>query len=484
MSRRIRHALSTGAAAALVLTLANCTDAPTSASSSSPQPGGPSLSQGKSASSQGNSANAQGDDDVVSGEILVGLKDDADAIAAALAHGNGLGLGRAGYKNAYRVFTVTRGNERAMAARLAADPRVEYAEPNYIRQVDAIDSRLWAFFNPGGLNMSFYNDASGRTGPIGSSYASKLDADEDAIEGIAAGGGDVVIGSIDTGVDFSHPEFTDRLIKGCDWYSMAAAGNGSATCNDFTPDDTPDEGHGTHTTGTMAGTNVGVAGITGASPHVKVLVQRVCGAVGCYTSSIINAIRAAADYPGMVAMNLSLGGSSESTGEKSAIQYATNKGVLVIAAAGNSGSGKVGCPACDANAISVASTTWQDVLASYSQYGSGLDISAPGGNCYSNTTEEGCIFSAIVSGYTGGRTYTGPTSGSYAYMQGTSMATPQVTGAAAAVASKTGLRGAALRTRLLSTADDLGSKGVDTKFGNGRLNVYRAVTNTTLDAGK
>ncbi len=185
----------------------------------------------------------------------------------------------------------------------------------------------------------------------------------------------------------------------------------------------------------------------------------------------------------MVAMNLSLGGTTESQAEKSAISYATGKGVLVIAASGNSGTNKVGCPACDTNAISVGATDWKDARASYSQYGSGLDITASGGYCYSNTTEEGCIFSSVVSGYTGGRTYTGPTSGTYAYLQGTSMATPQVTGAAAAVASKTGLRGSALRTRLLSTADDKGAAGVDTQFGNGRLNVYRAVTNTVLGAG-
>ena len=312
-----------------------------------------------------------------------------------------------------------------MAARLAADPDVEYAEPNYIRRVDA-DSRLWAFYNPGGLNMSFYNDPSGRTGPIPASYASLLDADEDAIEGIAAGGGDVVVGSIDTGVDFNHPEFTGRLIAGKDWYS-----------NDNNPADTPDEGHGTHTTGTMAGSNVGVAGITGAASHVKVYVQRVCGPNGCPTSAIVSAIRAAADQPNMVAMNLSLGGNSESQAEKSAIAYATSKGVLVIASAGNSGSNKVACPACDPNAISVAATTWKDELAAYTQKGSGLDISAPGGYCYSNTTEEGCIFSSVVSGYQGGRTYSlSGSSGTYAYMMGTSMAAPQVTGTAAAVASK------------------------------------------------
>jgi subtilisin family serine protease len=421
-------------------------------------------------------------DEVVPGEVLVKFRDGTTGVVTANKFGTS--IRRSGYKHSYEIVAAEAGQERELAARMAQDPNVEWAEPNYIRHVDAIDSRLWAFYNPGGLNMSFYNDPNGNTGPIPASYASTLDADEDAIEGIASGGGDVVIGSIDTGVDFNHPEFTGRLIAGCDWYTMAAAGNSSATCNDFTPYDTPDEGHGTHTTGTMAGTTVGVAGVTGASSHVKIYVQRVCGAAGCYTSSIINAIRAAADQPGMVAVNLSLGGGTESTGEKSAIQYATGKGVLVIAAAGNSGTSRLGCPACDTNAIAVAATTWQDQLAAYSQYGKGLDISAPGGYCYSNTTEEGCIFSAIASGYTGGRTYSGPLAGgSYAYMQGTSMATPQVTGAAAAVASKTGLRGSALRSRLEGTADDLGAAGYDTKFGNGRLNVYRAVTNTTLGAG-
>ncbi|MFL5385716.1 MAG: S8 family peptidase [Longimicrobiaceae bacterium] len=424
-------------------------------------------------------------DEVVPGEVLVKFRDGSTGVMVARKYASGIRY--SGYRHAFEVLSAEPGQERALAAQLAQDPNVEWAEPNYIRHVDAIDSRLWAFFNPGGLNMSFYNDPNGATGTIPASYASKADADEDAIEGIGAGGADVVIGSIDTGVDFSHPEFTGRLIKGCDWFTQAAAGNSSATCGDFTPDDIASEGHGTHTTGTMAGTTVGVAGVTGAAAHVKVFVQRVCGPPGCYTSAIANAIRAAADQPGMVAMNLSLGGTTESSAEASAISYAAGKGVLVIASAGNSGTSKVGCPACDANAISVAATNWQDALASYSQYGKGLDISAPGGYCYSNTTEEGCIFSAIVAGYaaaTGYREYTGPLAGGkYAYMLGTSMAAPQVTGAAAVVASKTGLRGSALRTRLQSTADDLGAAGYDTKFGNGRLNVYRAVTGSSLGAG-
>ena len=64
------------------------------------------------------------------------------------------------------------------------------------------------------------------------------------------------------------------------------------------------------------------------------------------------------------------------------------------------------------------------------------------------------------------------------------MAAPQVTGTAAAVASKTGLRGSALRSRILNTADDKGTAGYDTKFGAGRVNAYRAVTNISLPAGQ
>lgn len=414
----------------------------------------------------------------VPGEVLVKYRDGTDAVTTAtVASRFRISMVRIGLANTFNVMRAPVGEEYALAARLSADPNVEYAEPNYLRHTDAIDSRLWAFYNRGGLNMSFFNDPSGRTGPLPASYASILDADIDNVEGYAAGGSDVTIGSIDTGVDFTHPEFTGRLIAGKDWVN-----------NDNDPSDTPDEGHGTHTTGTMAGSTVGVAGVSGAAPHVKVYVQRVCGPSGCPTSAIINAITAATNYldaggKHLVAINLSLGGTSESTGEKNAIKKATDAGILVIASAGNSGTAKVACPACDPNAISVSSVTWRDELASYSQYGSGLDISAPGGLCYSNTTPEGCIFSAVAHGYAGA--VSGPLAGgSYTYMEGTSMAAPQVTGAAAAVASKTGLRGAALRTRLLSTADDKGAVGTDTKFGAGRLNVYRAVTNTTLPAGQ
>lgn len=395
---------------------------------------------------------AQAVEQIMDGEIIVRLADGADP--ALVARDNGLEVTQSLRASRSFVLRGAIGGEKSMARLVRRDTRVVYAEPNYLRQTTTINPNLWAFYNPGGLNMK-YSSGANKGKPLPASYASTLDADEDNVEGYAAGGADVVIGSIDTGVDLTHPEFTGRLIAGKDWYN-----------NDNDPSD--DEGHGSHTTGTMAGSTVGVAGVSGAASHVRVYVQKVCGRRGCPTSAIVNAIYAAADYPGMVAMNLSLGGGSESQAEKDAIAYATSKNVLVIASAGNDGTGTVACPACDPNAISVAATTWSDALASYSQYGSGLDIAAPGGNCYSNTTAEGCIYSA----YKGG---------GYSWMQGTSMAAPQVTGTAAIVASVTGLRGASLRSRLLTTADP---KGDATHFGAGRLNSYRAVTGSSLPNGQ
>jgi subtilisin family serine protease len=384
-----------------------------------------------------------GPDQVMAGEIIVKVRDGADVEAVAKSHG--MAVDRQGYKNTFAVMRGAAGAEHANAKAKRNDSRVAYAEPNYLRQTTAIDPRLWAFSNPGGLTMNF-TSGKGKGTPV-TSFASVNDADEDNVEGYAAGGAPVVVGSIDTGVNFAHTEFlAGQLIKGKDWYN-----------NDADPAD--DDDHGTHTTGTMVGRTVGVAGVSGAGANVKVYVQKVCGRRGCPTDAIVNAIRAAADYPNMVAMNVSLGGGSESQAEKDAIAYATSKNVLVIASAGNDGVGTVSCPACDPNAISVSATNWQDGLASYSQYGPGLDISAPGGQCYSNTTGEGCIYSSVRSGY--------------AFFQGTSMAAPQVTGTAGIVASVTGLRGAALRTRLLSTADNIGDAN---KFGAGRLNSYRAVT--------
>ena len=391
-------------------------------------------------------------DQIVPGRVLVRLADDVDA--TDFARGNGVALGRIVAGQRLAVLTVPAGNERALAARFGGDPRVVYAEPDYLRQTTTIDPKLWAFRNPGGLSVA-YTRGRNKGQPV-PSLLSVEDADMDNVEGYAAGGSPVAIASIDTGVEFGHPEFgSATLVPGWDYID-----------NDGDPSDGND--HGTHTTGTMVGDYVGVAGVAGAASNVTVHVYRVCGANGCPTSAIVAAIRAAADA-GVVAMNLSLGGGSLSQSEADAIAYATGRGALVIASAGNDGTGTVSCPACDPNAISVGASDWLDEKAYYTNWGDGLDITAPGGELYSNTTSESGIWSSVRGGY--------------AYFQGTSMAAPQVTGTAAIVSSVTGLTGAQLRARLLGPTDDLGDPGYDTDFGAGRLNSYRAVTNSTLDEG-
>lgn len=468
-------------AALAAVSLAACSDVPV-------QPDGSDLAPRATITSSGTDA-------IVAGDVIVKLKDGV-SLEAVLAEFK-LGRGPQGYAGRFDIAKVARGQERAVAARLAADPRVEYAEPNYIRQPLAYNPRLWALENRGGLNMKFNEkDASGRYGQtLSSTYASKNDADIDAnftVTCKVASCPDIVVGNIDTGVDFTNPELAGRLIAGGDWIS-----------NDNDPSDVSSQGHGTHTGGTSAGANISAVGTTGIASRVKFWVGRVCGDAGCPTSAIVNALNQAADFRDangktMVALNVSLGGGFESQGEKDAIQRLTTNGTLVIASAGNDGTSRVSCPACDVNAISVAASDWADARTSYSNYGSGLDMTAPGGLCYSNTTEEGCVFSSIVAGYAG-LTYSASATGdpiynltgdlplqdaNYAYMNGTSMAAPNLTSAAAVVAWATGLRGSALRTRLQGTADRIGStarnvKWPNTNYGHGRVNVYRAVNNTS-----
>jgi serine protease len=138
-----------------------------------------------------------GPEQVMPGEVIVKLKAGADGRAVAQAHG--LALGVHGYKDAFVLLRGAVGAEHALAAALKRDARVEYAEPNYLRQpTEAVSPNLWAFYNPGGLNMSFTTGKS-KGLPLPAQFASTPDADEDAGPGgntgsYAAGGSDVVIG--------------------------------------------------------------------------------------------------------------------------------------------------------------------------------------------------------------------------------------------------------------------------------------------------
>jgi serine protease len=189
----------------------------------------------------------------------------------------------------------------------------------------------------------------------------------------------------------------------------------------------------------------------------------VCGPNGCPSSAVASGIRYAADN-GANVINLSLGGRFGSTTEQQALQYALGKNVLPLCATGNDGSRtNISYPAKFPECVAVGATDWGDARASYSNAGNEIDLSAPGGD-----SEDANGYSYILSTYN---------DGTYVFMSGTSMATPQVAGLAGLLHA-IGVTGASnIRSRLENTADDLGTAGWDKYFGRGRINAYRAINN-------
>jgi len=198
---------------------------------------------------------------------------------------------------------------------------------------------------------------------------------------------------IDTGIRVDHVEFTGRVVPG---YSAVSDGNGTNDCN----------GHGTHVSGTIGGATWGVA------KGVKLVPVRV---LDCAGSGTLSGVVAGIDWVAgstvrPAVANLSLG-SSKSTTVNAAVAGAYSKGVTMVVAAGNSNADAcLYSPSSEPTAITVGATTSSDARASYSNYGSCVDVFAPG--------------SSITSAW-----YTSATASNT--ISGTSMASPHVAGIAA-----------------------------------------------------
>lgn len=257
------------------------------------------------------------------------------------------------------------------------------------------------------------------------------------------GQADVVIAMLDTGIQMDHEEFQGRLMAGYDFQ------------NDD-PDPMDDQGHGTHVAGIAgAGTDngLGMAGICGGCTllPVKVLDARGSGLWSTVAAGIVYAADQGADI-----INLSLGGYSPSTLLQEAVIYAQDRGVLVVAAAGNHASRDNFYPAAFDGVLGVAATTAQDTLWVMSNRGTYVDVSAPGETIYSTTFDEN-------------RT------DAYTFMSGTSMATPHVSGLAGLLLSlDPTLSAQGLHEIIRSATLDLA--GADaTVVGNGRIDAQAAV---------
>lgn len=216
---------------------------------------------------------------------------------------------------------------------------------------------------------------------------------------------------------------------------------------DFVNGDTgpwDDHGHGTHVAGIIAATD-NTAGVVGAAPGVSLYALKTLAADGSgYQSDFIAALDWCIEQ-GIGIVNYSAGGPYHWAPMLEACDRARAAGITIVAAAGNE-AGPLLYPAAYPSVISVGSTGKTNVQSWFSNFGAGLDLSAPGED--------------ILSTYKDGR---------YAYMTGTSMATPHVAGAAALLAARSVTHPDIVQGYLQATALDLGAPGHDQNFGHGRV---------------
>ncbi|MDP2306436.1 MAG: S8 family serine peptidase [Pseudomonadota bacterium] len=260
------------------------------------------------------------------------------------------------------------------------------------------------------------------------------------------GGAGVVVAVIDTGVSPLPDLPAERILPGRSFVP------GASTAAD-------DNGHGTHVAGTIAQATHNGVGTAGIAPNVTILPLKVLGASGGGMSTwIASAIDEAVDQ-GADVINLSLGGGHSSI-IVTAVEKARKAGVVVVAAAGNTGRQGIGSPADAPAAIAVTAVGPNDTLAPYSSWGKGVEIAAPGGD---KTVPGGGIVQATIQ--KGGTQQ-------FAEFQGTSMATPHVAGAAAILIGA-GAQSADEVERYLKTTAD--GREDPLKFGAGRLDLGAAV---------
>jgi subtilisin family serine protease/ribosomal protein L35AE/L33A len=405
--------------------------------------------------------------EVVDGEVLLRFRDEARGVierqrAEFQAEADGVEvLGRQGT----RRMRSGRLGTRAMLQALRANPDVEFVEPNYVVRVHAVPNdslffSLWGLLNTGQV-------IGGVAGLPGADIRTAQAWD------ITTGSRANVVGVIDTGIDYNHPDLAANIWTAPRAFSVTVGGlliscaagthGFNAITNSCVPFD--DHSHGTHVAGTIGavGNNgIGVAGVnwTASMMALKFLASNGFGSTADAIKAIEFAIQAkavlGADANVRILSN-SWGGGGYSQALRNAIDAANASDMLFVAAAGNDASSNDVFPHypssyTTANMISVAATTNQDQRSWFSNWGaSSVHLGAPG--------------SSILSTVPGN---------SYSSFNGTSMATPHVAGAAALMLSACQLSTAALRTTLLANVDPVAAMGGITTTG-GRLNVNNAV---------
>ena len=302
--------------------------------------------------------------------------------------------------------------------------------------------------------------------------------------------GDVIVAVLDTGLFLAHEDLAPQLVDGYDFISnvsMALDGNGI----DDNPDDPGDGGpgfesswHGTHVAGTVGAASNNAFGGAGVSWGTKIMPVRVLGLGGGTSYDVLQGVRYAAGLandsgtvPAQPAdiINMSLGGSGFLQSSQSVYTQVYDAGVIVVAAAGNEASSLPSYPAAYDRVVSVSATDYLNNIAPYSNFGSTIDVAAPGGDNSRDTNGDSFpdgVLSAIADTSSGSRV------SDYAFYQGTSMATPHVAGVVALMkAVYPGLTPAEFDTLLQSgeITNDLGVPGRDNLYGYGMIDAFKAV---------
>jgi len=337
-----------------------------------------------------------------------------------------------------------------------ANADVEWAEPDYIAHAlgspnDPYFSYQWHLFD--------YGTPSGKSvSNFGVQAPSAWNAST---------GSNVTVAIVDTGAAYENytPYAQAPDLAGTTFVPGYDFVNGDTHPND-------DESHGTHVTGTVAQTTNNSYGVAGIAFNAKIMPVKVLDSSGSGSySNIAAGIRWAADN-GAKIINMSLGGSSGSQALQEAIDHAQGGGVLVVCAAGNNGSSNVLYPARYPWCIAVGATRFDGARVSYSNYGSDLDLVAPGGDTSVDQNGDGYGDGVLQQTFASGQ----PTNFGFWFFQGTSMASPHVAGVAALVwAAHPEYSASDVRNALEKTAKDLGASGWDQYYGNGLVNAAAAV---------
>lgn len=342
------------------------------------------------------------------------------------------------------------------------NPHVQYAEKNFIAYAHMTPND--PYFEP--LQWNFF------------------DIDMESAWDIQTGNTGVIIAVLDTGVAYENFSEGRGRYKA---YALAPdlAGTTFVAGYDFINNDThpnDDNSHGTHVTGTIAQTTNNEIGVAGIAFNCAIMPVKVLDSNGSGSYlAIANGIRWAADHEAQV-INMSLGGPSDSDTLASAIDYAYNQGVTIVASTGNDG-GAIGYPAAYDNVIAVGAThsgaLYADYtddplagLASYSNYGAAIDLVAPGGDEFNRN---GDAYMDGVLQNTFNPNTKNPSDFGFWFFTGTSMAAPHVSGLAALLIANGLTNQDLVRQAMEETAVDLGDAGWDQYYGWGLINAYAAL---------